>query len=182
MLKIKKKKLIFKNQVYRVFSNEIRSKSLRVKDYLTLEVKGKKYGGVCCIIIHKNKIGLMKTYSPIVRKFFFSLPQGFTNYNENIKHAIKREVLEETGIKLEKKELIKICEIYPIQSLIKSKLAVFYSKTKFHKKLKKEEISEEIGTGKLFFFTFQEIKKMLKKTNNFDLITFSALSYFLFLM
>ena len=75
-----KKKLVFKNQVYKVYSNYIKSKHYVVKDYLSLEVNGKKFGGVCCIIILK-KIGLMKVYSPILKKLF-SLVQGFCDKNE----------------------------------------------------------------------------------------------------
>ena len=69
MYKIKKK-LIFKNQVYKVFSNHIKSKTIDIKNYLSLEVKGKNYGGVCCILVYKDMIGLMKVFSPIVKKNF----------------------------------------------------------------------------------------------------------------
>ena len=90
MYKIKKRKLIFKNQVYKVYSNYIKSKTINIKDYLSIEVKGKVYGGVCCILTKKNKIGLMNAYSPLARRNFYSLAQGFTDYKEDIKTAIKR--------------------------------------------------------------------------------------------
>lgn len=178
MYKIKKK-LIFKNQVYKVFSNHIKSKTIDIKNYLSLEVKGKNYGGVCCILVYKDMIGLMKVFSPIVKKYFYSLPQGFTNFNEDIKTAIKREVLEETGIKINAKHMVKICEFYPMQSLIKSKLAVFYSKLSIKPPFSGSQILDEIGVGKLFFFKIDNLKKMLRKSNKFDLITFCSLSYFI---
>ena len=52
---IKKKKLVFKNQVYKAYSNYIKSKHYIIKDYLTLEVVGKRFGGVCCIVSNKKK-------------------------------------------------------------------------------------------------------------------------------
>ena len=114
---IKKKRLIFKNQVYKVYSNYIKSKDYTVKDYLSLEVEGKKFGGVCSIIQNNKKIGLMNVYRPISKKKIFSLVQGFCNKNENSMNAIKREILEETGINVRKidiKYLNKILYIYLI--------------------------------------------------------------------
>ncbi len=181
MFTIKKKKLIFKNQVYKVYSNYIKSKTFIIKDYLSLEVKGKVYGGVCCIILNNNKIGLMKIYSPIAKTYFYSLIQGFTNYKESIWDAVKREVSEETGINEKKKNFKMICGIYPIQSLIKSKLAIFKLKLKTINKKNFKKVKTEIGVGKLYFFELKKLKKMLKKPNSFDLISFSALTYFLFL-
>ena len=67
MYNIKKRKLIFKNQVYKVYSNNIKSKRINIKDYLSIEVKGKTFGGVCCLIFKNNSIGLMKIYSPITK-------------------------------------------------------------------------------------------------------------------
>ena len=40
MYKIKKRKLIFQNQVYKVYSNYIKSKTINIKDYLSIEVQG----------------------------------------------------------------------------------------------------------------------------------------------
>lgn len=180
MNKIKKRKLIFKNQVYKVYSNYLKFKSSVIKDYLSIEVKGKVYGGVCSILIYKNKIGLMKSYSPIINKYFFLLPQGFTDSNEDVRNAVKREVFEETGINIKKKDFKKICEFYPIQSLIKSKLAVFYSKIDKEIDSVSENIQDEIGVGRLSFFKYSEVKKMLKNSSSFDLISFSSLTYFFF--
>ena len=181
MYVIKKKKLIFKNQVYKVYSNYIKSKHNYVKDFLTLEVKGKNFGGVCCIIIKKKKIGLMKIQSPILKKGLYSLVQGFCNLKENISQTTKREVLEETGININLKNFKYLCHIYPMQSLIDSKLAIFSTKLKSINDYNLKERTQEIGSGKLYFFSFADVKKMLKKPNTFDLISFSALTYFLFI-
>ena len=55
MYTVKKKKLIFKNQVYTVYSNLIKNKTEYVKDYLSIEVRGNVYGGVCCVLTKNNK-------------------------------------------------------------------------------------------------------------------------------
>ena len=181
MYNIKKRKLIFKNQVYKVYSNNIKSKRINIKDYLSIEVKGKTFGGVCCLIFKNNSIGLMKIYSPITKKFFYSIVQGFTEPNETAKDSIKREVQEEAGFKFKKKNFKKLCELYPIQSLIKSKLAVY--KVDFNNQDKNfpKKIISEIGVGRLNFFKIKKIIQMIKKPQTFDLISYSALTYFLFL-
>ena len=104
MYNIKKRKLIFINQVYKVYSNYIKSKRINVTDYLSIEVKGKIFGGVCCLIFKNDSIGLMKVYSPITKKFFYSLVQGFTEPNEKVKDSIMREIQEEVGLKFKKKK------------------------------------------------------------------------------
>jgi len=181
MYTVKKKKLIFKNQVYTVYSNLIKNKTESIKDYLSIEVRGNVYGGVCCVLTKNNKIGLMKIYSPIAKRYFYALAQGFSNHNEDVKLSIKREVLEEIGINFQKKDFKKICEFYPIHSLIKTKLAVFEAKLRSQDKDYSKNVVEEIGVGKLNFFNVRKLKNMLKKSNNFDLISYSALCYFLFL-
>ena len=181
MYVIKKKKLVFKNQVYKVYSNYIKSKHNYVKDFLSLEVKGKKFGGVCCIIIKKKKIGLMKIQSPILQKSLYSLVQGFCNSKENIFQSVKREVLEETGMSISLKKFNYLCHVLPMQSLIDSKLAIFSTKLGSKSDYNYMKRIHEIGSGKLYFFSYTDVKKMLKKPNAFDLISFSALSYFLFL-
>ena len=177
--KIIKKKLVFKNSVYKVYSNFIKSKDFFVKDFLSLEVKGKSFGGVCCIIVKNRKIGLMKVQSPLHKRNFFSLVQGFCDHKENSLKAIKREVLEETGISTNAKNFKYHSYIYPMHSLIRSKLAIYsvrLNSTHDTKGLKK---INEIGVGEINFFDFSKVKKMLKEPFLFDLITFSALNYYL---
>ena len=62
--------------------------------------------------------------------------------------------------------------------MIKSKLAVFYSKIDKEIDSVRENIQDEIGVGKLSFFKYSEVKKMLKNSSSFDLISFSSLTYF----
>lgn len=175
---IKKKKLVFKNQVYKVYSNYIKSKHYVVKDYLSLEVDGKKFGGVCCIIIFKKKIGLMKVYSPILKKRLFSLVQGFCDKNEDPLNSIKREILEETGINVDKKNINYLNKIFPMHSLVKSQLAIYNVNLRSYNPADLKKRVQEIGTGKINFYNFQEIKKMLKKPYDFDIISYTAIVYY----
>ncbi len=176
---IKKKRLIFKNQVYKVYSNYIKSKDYTVKDYLSLEVEGKKFGGVCSVIQNNKKIALMDVYSPISKKKIFSLVQGFCNKNENSINAIRREILEETGINVRKQDIKYLNKIFPMHSLINAKLACFHVQLKKINNSDFKRREKEIGSGKINFYNISQIKKMLKKPYNFDLISYALISYFL---
>ena len=176
---IKKKKLVFKNQVYKAYSNYIKSKHYIIKDYLTLEVVGKRFGGVCCIVSYKKKIGLMKVYSPILNQYLYSLVQGFCDKNETSSIAIKREIFEETGVKVDKKNIKYLNKILPMHSLVKSKLAIYFADLKNLDSSDFKLRQKELGTGKIYFFNLKQIKKMLKKPHTFDLISYAAISYFL---
>lgn len=176
MYKIKNKKLIFKNSVYRVFSNTIVSKKSLIKNYLSLEVVGRDYGGVCCLIKKKRSFGLMRIYSPISKKYIYSIPQGFVEKNEKIKNAVIREVYEETGYKFLNNLYKKKYFIHPMHSLINSKLAVYEVNINSDKEiLLKNHFQKEIGVGKINFFKQKRIKQLLKKPNNFDLITLAVI-------
>ena len=66
-----------------------------------------------------------------------------------------------------------------MHSLIRSKLAIYsviLNSTHDTNGLKK---INEIGVGEINFFNFSKVKKMLKEPFLFDLITFSALNYYL---
>jgi len=182
MYKIKNKKLIFKNSVYKAYSNTIVSKKLTIKNYLSLEVSGTNYGGVCCLLNKNNSLGLMRVYSPITKKYIYSIPQGFVEKNENIRRAVIREVFEETGYKFNDKLYKKKYFIYPMHSLINSKLAVFEVNIKSEKSFElKNKVQTEIGVGKVKFYKKKKVKKLLKKPHNFDLITLAVILNALYL-
>lgn len=61
-----------------------------------------------CLIIHENKILLVNTKS--TGKWF--LPGGEVEVGESIEASMKREVLEETGIKIEIEKFLTFREIF----------------------------------------------------------------------
>ncbi|MHA1667630.1 MAG: NUDIX domain-containing protein [Candidatus Heimdallarchaeaceae archaeon] len=61
-------------------------------------------GGVC---ICKNKI-LLTQHSHGYNKDQWRVPGGFVEFGESLSHAIQREVMEETGIKVQAKSIIGI--------------------------------------------------------------------------
>ena len=121
----------------------------------------------------------MKVYSPILKQYLYSLVQGFCDKNETSSVAIKREILEETGLKIDKKNIRYLCKILPMHSLVKSKLAIYFASLKNLDSSNFRLRQKEVGTGKIYFFNLKKIKKMLEKPHTFDLISYAAISYFL---
>ena len=66
-----------------------------------------------------------------------------------------------------------------MHSLIKSKLAIYFTHLKNLDSSDFKLRQNELGTGKIYFFNLKQIKKMLKKPHTFDLISYAAISYFL---
>lgn len=57
------------------------------------------------IVLNNNKIILVKRKNPPIG---FALPGGFVDIGETVEHAVKREVLEETGINVEIEKLFNV--------------------------------------------------------------------------
>ena len=183
-MKLIKRRLKFKNQVYKVFLDEVRQNNNNlIKDYLLLDCinKTKKNeGGVIILPFHKNKVGLMKYYNYIHKKKIYALPGGFINKNENPKRAAQRELLEETGYKTSIDDLVNMGKLAPVPALINANIVFFF--TKKLKKIKKIDTYQyEHGSGKLTFITISKFKKILKNSSNIDSITASCgLRFFLY--
>tara|TARA_B100001173_G_scaffold229849_1_gene199744 strand:+ start:210 stop:758 length:549 start_codon:yes stop_codon:yes gene_type:complete len=178
MKQIKKKK-IFSNEVFDVYKNNfiLKNKQL-VKDYLSVEPNKKfnKSGGVMVLPIQNQKIGLMKVYYPIINNYLFSLPQGFCDKGEIFKNAAKRELEEETGFIVKKKNLQLLTKFYPNPSMINSKITIFIT-SDLTKKVRKKSCNVEIGVGKMSFFSENQIMSLIRK-KNFDLISLSAILFY----
>jgi NADH pyrophosphatase NudC (nudix superfamily) len=182
MHKVLEKKLFLQNKVYRVFLNKvIKNKSL-TNNFLTLEVinKYKNIGGVCCLIIKNNQIGLMLIFNPIINKKYFSIIQGFLEKKETPINSIQREIEEETGLILDKSQINVLCSFYPFPSLIDTKMISYTTlvdkKTLYNKKL----IRDEIGMNKIKFYKKERVLELMKNINHFDMISYVVLSYFFF--
>ena len=129
------------------------------------------------IPIKNNKIGLMKVNYPIIKKFLFCFPQGFCDKGESLSSAAVREFNEETGFILDKKSIKFLAKFYPNPSLINSKITVYTTENLIKKKRIKNNLNE-IGVGKISFYSKKELFSLIKK-KNFDLTSLNALLFYL---
>ena len=155
MYKIKNKKKFFQNEVYKAYTNNVIKNDTITKKFLTLEVinKFKDIGGVSCLVIdNKNKIGLMKVLNPFTKKKYYTVIQGFLGNKEKPLQSIKRELQEEVGIIIKQKDVKKLCDFYPILSLISTKMSCFYLKIKKKTVTNKNLIEDEVGIDNLIYY------------------------------
>ncbi len=178
MKQIQKKK-IFSNQVFDVFKNNFAlSNKQVVKDYLSIQ-PNKKYnqsGGIMIIPIKNHKIGLMKVYYPIIKKYLYSLPQGFCDKGETLSVAAIRELNEETGFVISKKDIKPLSKFYPNPSMINSKISIYITNDLIGKKKSKQKLPE-IGVGKISFFSKKNLINLIKK-KSFDLTSLNAILFY----
>ena len=178
---LKKKKFVFSNKVYKVYSNEIKSKNFYVKDYLSIDPKNKNkqgFTGVTIVPSFRNEFYLMRAFSPIVNKSLLTLPQGFVEKKESLFVSARRELCEELGVDKKKILFSYIDMIYPFSSLINGKMAIFSAQ--LNKKILTKKKISEIGEGKIQIFTKKKLQLLLKKPVKFDMITFSSLMHFFY--
>ena len=91
-MKIKKRKLIAKNSVYKIYFDELEIKDNLVKNYLVLDclVKNKhNCGGVLIIPQIKDKFLILKYFNHIHNKWIYTLPGCFVDKNEATRKAAK---------------------------------------------------------------------------------------------
>lgn len=74
-------------------------------------IQGKDYIGVGCggLIINENNEVLLQLRNKAPEKGYWSIPGGKVELFEKMEDAIKREVLEETGVEIEIIDLLGIC-------------------------------------------------------------------------
>lgn len=63
-------------------------------------------------LISPHKVILMKQFRPTLRKFIYELPAGTIDPGENLLSTVKRELIEETGLRATK--ITKLGSIYPV--------------------------------------------------------------------
>ena len=65
---------------------------------------------VCGLIVRDTKLLLVEIKSPTMQEPFWMPPGGGVNFGETLESALKREILEETGLRIRPHKLIFISE------------------------------------------------------------------------
>ena len=175
-MKIKKRKLIAKNSVHKIYFDELEIKDNLIKNYLVLDclVKNKhNCGGVLIIPQINDRFLILKYFNHIHNKWIYTFPGGFVDKNESTRKAAKRELYEETGILVNQKNLISLGIITPIPPLINSKIHFFSVKVNFFTKTKTD--SKEHDKIKSILLKKTELIKIFKENTNVDSLAVSCL-------
>lgn len=129
---------------------------------------------VSAIVKLGNKYILEKQFRYPINKVTLEIPAGKSNKNETPLHAIKREVIEETGYK---PKLIKpLGYFYPSTAFCTEKIYLFYIEVdnkKINRHLDKDEAIN------LVFYSKEELIKLVKNNKIDDAKTLIALLKYL---
>lgn len=174
--KLKSKKLVARNKRFKVYFDNLDIDGKSINDFLMIRpIVQKKNNtvGVCVIPEQKRKYGLMKVWRHQFNQFLWQVPAGFVEKNETVKFTAIKELIEETGLKCEKKNLRYIGQMIPDAGLLQGKVFLYLA---LDCKKITNEITPEIGVDKICYFTKVKVKKMLKENKILSASSFIALT------
>tara|TARA_B100001057_G_C22788960_1_gene926792 strand:- start:423 stop:938 length:516 start_codon:yes stop_codon:yes gene_type:complete len=113
-------------------------------------------------VVDNNKFLLVKSKRVLLKKSIYELPAGSINKNESLIHGAMRELQEETGIKLLKKnKFIKMKAIFQIPNRNPSPINAFYVKLSADQILYKNFDRREISSIKIF--NLKQVLDLIKR-------------------
>lgn len=139
-----------KEKIYEIVSHsEIQS----------IEDIGKRVSGVSIVAFHEGKLLLLREFRMGVNSYIYNFCAGFMEENEDIEACIKRELYEETGLKL--KRIIKILDpayVAVSMSDIRNQIAFVEVEGDF------EDHTSPDEDIKAAFYTKEQVKDMIKNS------------------
>lgn len=170
------KKLISSNSRFKIYFDSLKIKNKLINNFLMIRpiIKKKdKVVGICVIPEVKKKFGIMQVWRHQFNQHIWQAPTGFAEKNEKLETTAIKELLEETGLKCEKKNLKYLGKIIPDAGLIEGKIIMYLAL-----KCKKitHKIVPEIGANKIHFFKRLQIYKMLNSNQIISASSHVALS------
>jgi len=100
----------------------------------TVELSDQKYskreiiehpGGVGILVIHQDRILLVKQYRKAVGRMVVEIPAGKLDYQEEAETCASRELREETGVLVD--QLIHLGDIFPSVGYTTEKIGLYFS-------------------------------------------------------
>jgi ADP-ribose pyrophosphatase len=171
-----KRSIACKNAKWNVFFDHISDGENEVVDYLVVEPSVKYENditGIGTLPLKNGKIGLISVYRIAVKQVMWELPRGFIDPDEVPVTAAKRELIEETGLECSDENMIPLGTVVPESSTLAARMCLFAA-------LDCSETSavtfDEIGLGKIKYFSLAEIKQMVLSSEIEDASTCAALS------
>ncbi|UYF43378.1 NUDIX hydrolase [Aliarcobacter cryaerophilus] len=128
--------------------------------------------GAVILILEDNKnFILIKNYRKAINKVVIELPRGYGEINETSLETAIREAYEETGYKIDKKNICKLGSINPNSAILSSEVDIFFAKVSIKERIKGSD-SEVIDIIKI---DKNNIKQFIINGEIKDSFTLSAL-------
>jgi ADP-ribose pyrophosphatase len=169
MFKLKKRHIIYSDEWVKFFKDEIQFPDGTEGTYSWVN---RRNGVGVVVITTDNKILLNKEFRYVIRTSSWELPGGGIDEGEDPAEAAKRELYEETGIKVEKVK--KLGFFYPLHSFNTESVTLFTTEIDPQSVTTDEsEGHEQVDEQK--FFSFAEALEMIDNGEIIDALTANAI-------
>lgn len=119
-----------------------------------MDYRNKVRTRACGILLKDNAVLLTELLSPVTGTLIWTPPGGGVEFGERIQETVKREFLEETGLKVEVKELLHVNEVIQNQ----------HHAIELHFKVEKLSGEVKLGSDPEYSDTNQILKSLEFKT------------------
>jgi 8-oxo-dGTP pyrophosphatase MutT (NUDIX family) len=155
MFKLLKRNTIYKDKWLTFYQDEI---ELPDGSHSTYAWVDRQDGVRIAVVTPDRKILLNKEYRYVIDAYSWELPGGGIDEGEALEDAAKRELFEETGIRVDNVE--KLGEFYALHSFNNEKTTLFMAEVE-QSEVNKSGIESSEHFDDQRFFTFKEVEDMI---------------------
>lgn len=171
-IRIFNRNLIAENTKFHVFFDHIvDSVGCEVPNYLVVAPKqqsGNLVTGVGVLPIMDGKVGLIRICRPALRSYSWEIPHGFVDENEIEQEAAVRELMEETGLMVNKISSLGL--MTPDSGVLAGRVHLYLAE----QCIQTGNGEGELGLKEFTFFSVPEFEHMLNTSEIQDSFTLAA--------
>ena len=173
-MKIHHRKLVGSNLRFDIYFDHVEDNlGNEVTEYLVVAPKNPSPNLVtgCAVLpVAKDRVGLIRIFRPAIRDYSWEIPHGFVDEGESNEASALRELMEETGLSVDKSQFFSLGYITPDSGVIAARVQLFVAKNC----IASQAISSELGLGGFQFFSFKEFESLIQESVIQDTFTIAA--------
>jgi ADP-ribose pyrophosphatase len=159
-------KIVYKNQWFSVLNDE---------NWYYIREEHAHNGAVILILEDNEQFIFVENYRRAIDSIVIEAPRGYGEEGETSKETAIREAYEETGYKIQEKNIQKIGSVYPNSAILDSQIDIYFASVTKNEKIKQpdKEIIKIVKINK---------DKMLSYINNGqikDTFSISAITFYM---
>lgn len=125
---LKRRRSVFTNTRFTVYSDHIASRDLEVEDFMVVAPHSRRddlLTGVAVVPVRDGSILLLRNYRHPVSELVWEVPRGFIDEREHPAQAALRELTEESGLICPAERLLSLGTFLPDPGMIRASVALF---------------------------------------------------------
>ena len=162
-----KRKIVDQNSRFFIYYDSLECQDgIHIEDYLVIKPKithENQIVGVCILPFLDNSFCLMRSWRHQFNSDVWQAPAGFVEPGESSLESARRELIEETGLECDFKDIIPLGSYIPDAGLIEGKIALYLAQRCIRSS---QSCDMEIGTGQLHFFNPTSLSMLLNESTD----------------